>query len=62
MVGLSAHYLAQCFHAQYGVTLARYILHCRIERAIMLLQTTQLPVKVIGAQGVCSISINASAP
>ncbi len=50
LANLSPAYLARQFRRRYGETLARYIRRKRIERAQALLQATQLPVKVIGAQ------------
>lgn len=49
-VGLSPNYLARQFRQRTGMTVRRYILSSRVERAKLLLQTTNLSVKVIGAR------------
>lgn len=43
-VALSPTHLARAFRARYGVTAARYLLGRRIEEAVHLLSTTDLPV------------------
>lgn len=43
-VALSPTHLARAFRARYGVTAARYLLSRRIEEAVHLLSTTDLPV------------------
>lgn len=47
---LSQNYLAQRFKQRMGMTMPRYLLHARIERARLLLTTTDLPVKAIAAR------------
>ncbi len=49
-VQLSQNYLAKQFKQRMGKTIPRYILESRINRAQLLLQTTNLPVKQIAAQ------------
>ena len=49
-VQLSQNYLAKQFKQRMGKTIPRYILESRINRAKLLLQTTNLPVKQIAAQ------------
>lgn len=49
-VGYSQNYLALHFRRRTGMTLARYQAGRRIEQACLLLEQTQLPVKVIGAR------------
>lgn len=50
VAGWSPDYLARRFREQTGQTIARFILHRRIEHARLLLLTTNLPVKQIGAR------------
>lgn len=50
MTGWSPDYLARRFREQTGQTIAQYLLHQRIERARLLLLTTDLPVKQVGAR------------
>jgi len=47
-VGLSQNYLAYHFRKRFGMTILHYLLTCRVEQARSLLETTDLPVKVIG--------------
>lgn len=47
-VGLSQNYLARMFREHYGVTIPRYILTLRIEKAKELLEITDLPIGCIG--------------
>lgn len=49
-VQLSQNYLARRFRQRMGMTIPRYILQARIQRAQLLLKTTDLPVKHIAAQ------------
>lgn len=47
-VGMSQNYLARLFRERYGVTIPRYILTLRIEKAKELLEITDSPVGSIG--------------
>lgn len=49
-VGLSPNYMARRFRERFGLTVKRHLLERRIERAQLLLATTDLPVKAIAAQ------------
>lgn len=49
-VGLSQNYLARCFKKQYGQTLPGYALSRRVELAVKLLTTSDLPIKEIGSR------------
>jgi AraC-like DNA-binding protein len=49
-VQLSQNYLAMRFRQRMGMTIPRYILQSRIQRAQLLLSTTNLPIKQIAAQ------------
>ncbi|HAI12165.1 MAG TPA: hypothetical protein DCM28_10710 [Phycisphaerales bacterium] len=49
-VQLSQNYLAMHFRQRMGMTIPNYILQARIKRAQLLLKTTNLPIKQIGAQ------------
>lgn len=49
-VDLSQNYLARHFKARMGMTIPAYILQARIQRAMLLLQTTNLPIKQIASQ------------
>jgi len=49
-VGMSQNYLARRFRQRMGMTIPAYILRQRIERAKLLLTTTTLPIKLIGAR------------
>jgi AraC-like DNA-binding protein len=48
-LGVSQHHLARRFRARYGVTMPRFLLARRVERARQLLATTDLPVRDIAA-------------
>lgn len=47
-VGISRNYLSRTFRARFGVSMARYLLRRRMEVAAHLLETTELPVSLIG--------------
>lgn len=47
---LSQNYLARRFKQRIGMTMPGYLLHARIERARLLLTTTDLPIKAIAAR------------
>ncbi len=47
-VGISRNHLSRHFRARFGVSMARYLLRRRIEVACHLLETTDLPVSLIG--------------
>lgn len=49
-VGWSHNYLARRFRQRTGMTIDEYLLQTRVERARLLLRTTDLPVKQIGAR------------
>jgi len=49
-VGLSQNYLARRFKKRFGVSMPRYLLQCRMEYAILLLTTTDLPVGQVGVR------------
>lgn len=46
---VSQNYLTQMFRKKYGMTIQRYILQRRIDKAKYLLETTAMSVKAIGA-------------
>ena len=48
--GVSQNYLARRFRARHGMTLQRYLLGRRIEFARHLLNSTELPVKVVAIE------------
>ncbi|WP_341779158.1 helix-turn-helix domain-containing protein [Levilactobacillus sp. HBUAS70063] len=48
-LGLSPHYLSTLFHREIGVTISRFKLLVKINRAIEILQTTNLPLSEIAA-------------
>jgi AraC-like DNA-binding protein len=48
-VGVSQNHLAARFRSRFGVTIPRYLLTRRVERARQLLATTDLPVREIAA-------------
>ena len=47
-VGISRNHLSRSFRARFGVSMARYLLRRRMEVAAHLLETTDLPVSIIG--------------
>lgn len=47
-VGLSRNHLSRWFRARFGVSMARFLLRRRMEVAAHLLETTDLPVSLIG--------------
>ncbi|HEU5061119.1 MAG TPA: AraC family transcriptional regulator [Kofleriaceae bacterium] len=47
-VGISRNYLSRSFRARFGVSMARYLLRRRMEVAAHLLETTDLPVSLVG--------------
>lgn len=47
-VGMSQNYLARAFRSRFGVTMAAYLLDRRMEVATHLLETTELPVSLVG--------------
>jgi len=47
-VGISRNHLSRHFRARFGVSMARYLLRRRMEVARHLLETTDLPVSLIG--------------
>lgn len=49
-VGLSPDYFGRLFHEQVGETFKEYVTRCRIEKAIELLQTTNLKVYTVSEQ------------
>lgn len=49
-VHLSQNYLAKNFRGRMGMTIPRYLLRVRMERAKLLLGTTDLPIKQIAVQ------------
>jgi AraC-like DNA-binding protein len=49
-VGWSPGYLAKRFRQRTGLTIAQYLLQKRLERARLLLLTTDLPIKQVGAR------------
>ena len=49
-VGVSQNYLARRFRQRTGLTIPGYILRRRVERARLLLTTTTMPVKLVGAR------------
>lgn len=53
MLGMSPYYFERLFKQSVGHTPHQYILHCRIERAKQLLQTTQEPIMGIACQVGC---------
>lgn len=53
MLGMSPYYFERLFKQSVGHTPHQYILHCRIEKAKQLLQTTQQPIMEIACQVGC---------
>jgi AraC family transcriptional regulator len=49
LTGLSVRQFARAFKESTSLTPHRFVLHCRIERAKLLLATTNLPVRAIAA-------------
>lgn len=49
-VGVSRNYLARAFRARFGTTMARFQARRRMELAGHLLETTDLPVSLVGQQ------------
>ena len=49
-VGISRNHLSRSFRARFGVSMARYLLRRRMEVAAHLLETTDLPVSLVGQQ------------
>ena len=47
-VGISRNHLSRFFRARFGVSMARYLLRRRMEVAAHLLETTDLPVSLVG--------------
>lgn len=47
-VGISRNHLSRSFRARFGVSMARYLLRRRMEVAAHLLETTDLPVSLVG--------------
>ena len=45
--GYSRHHFSRLFAATEGVSPGRYLLHLRLEGAVQLLRTSQLPIKVV---------------
>ena len=50
VVGLSQNSLARRFKERFGVSMPRYLLQCRMEYAMLLLTTTDLPVGQVGVR------------
>ena len=50
VVGLSQNYLARRFKERFGVSMPRYLLQRRMEYALLLLTTTDLPVGQVGVR------------
>lgn len=48
-LGISPHYLSALFHSEVGVTISRFKILVKINRAIEILQTTNLPLSEIAA-------------
>lgn len=53
MLGMSPYYFERLFKQSVGYTPYQYILHCRIDRAKQLLQTTKQPIMEIARQVGC---------
>jgi len=53
MLGMSPYYFERLFKQSVGQTPHQYILHCRIERAKQLLQTTRQPITEVACQVGC---------
>jgi transcriptional regulator GlxA family with amidase domain len=49
-LGMSQNHLARCFRERCGCTIQRYLIERRIEHARLLLRTTTMPIREIGAQ------------
>jgi AraC-like DNA-binding protein len=49
-VGLSRNHLTRSFRARFGVSMARFLLRRRMEVAAHLLETTDLPVSLVGQE------------
>jgi AraC-like DNA-binding protein len=50
VAGLSQNYLARLFRREMGMTIPRFVAGRRVALAKLLLQTTDLPIKLIGAR------------
>jgi AraC family transcriptional regulator len=53
MLGMSPYYFERLFKQSVGQTPHQYILHCRIEQAKQLLQTTRQPIMEVACRVGC---------